>query len=172
MSASITTSAKTMIPGVARAQQRGGLGLAVKLACSRFSTLPAKNTLSQYTSNESSAQREAKPLVLLTMSPGMASRPYGTSSMEDPVQYHASWANAVRQNAATSVTPRSSRTAAFTPASMETEFDPILSLRSMNPLIFESNYDLEDYGPSFRENIIERQGTLIKEWRIQNERGM
>eukprot|EP00934_Nitzschia_sp_Nitz4_P002664 Nitzschia sp. Nitz4//scaffold177_size45885//28662//29183//NITZ4_007207-RA/size45885-processed-gene-0.40-mRNA-1//1//CDS//3329539061//2654//frame0 len=30
-------------------------------------------------------------------------------------------------------------------------FDPIRELRAINPLIFETNYELEEYGPSFTE---------------------
>ena len=94
--------------------------------------------------------------------------------MEDPSRYHHSgWAKAIRQNATSSIMPRSSNSAALgAGSSMDTEFDPILNLRSMNPLIFESNYDLEDYGPSFRENVTERQTDAIQEWRIRQEGGM
>jgi hypothetical protein len=134
-----------------------------------------KNNLSQHASNESSAaQRDSgKPLVQLTMSP--VARSYGTSSMEDPSRYHHSggWAKAIRQNATSSIIPRSSSSAALGAGStMDTEFDPILNLRSMNPLIFESNYDLEDYGPSFRENVTELQTDAVQEWRIRQEGGM
>ena len=175
MIAPITFSLTTMS---ARARQPGVLSLAVKAKAtatsSSFSTLPAKKNRSQHASIESSAAHRGdggKPLVQLTMSP--VARTFGTSSMEDPSQYHSGWAKAVRQSATTSITPRSSSNSATLGAgSMDTEFDPILNLRSINPLIFESNYDLEDYGPSFRENVTGLQNAVIQERRISHEGGM
>jgi len=178
MIAPITFSSTTIFPRVARARQPGVRSLSVKAATatssSFFSTLPVKKkNRSQHASIESSATHRdgGKPLVQLTMSP--VARTFGTSSMEDPSQYHPGWAKAIRQSATASITPRSSNSAALGAAStMDTEFDPILNLRSMNPLIFESNYDLEDYGPSFRENVTGRENAVIQEWRIRQEGSM
>lgn len=47
-------------------------------------------------------------------------------------------------------------------------FDPILDIRAVNPLIFETNYELEEYGPSFGRNV-DRHDEIIQEWRIRNE---
>jgi len=87
--------------------------------------------------------------------------------MDDPTQYHAMWSNAVRQSAAMNVTPCSSNLDSG--SIPETEFDPILNIRLMNPLIFENNYDLDEYGPSFREKTTNRQNAIISEWRIRHE---
>jgi hypothetical protein len=169
MNASITISSKTMIPLLVRNQQRGALNDAIKIVCSRFSTLPARNALLNCSLDESSELRESLSPIQLTMCPGNTSGAYRTSSFDDTSQHYNSLD---RKNAAVSVSPQSSSSAAVNVSSNDIEFDPILDIRSLNPLIFESNYDLEDYGPSFREHIMEHQPTMIREWRIHHESGM
>lgn len=91
----------------------------------------------------------------------------------DESRYNAGWRNAMQQTASTT-RPATDGTGGWTGAanaqakSSLDEFDPILSIRALNPLIFESNYDLEEYGPSFREDS-DKHESVIQEWRIRNE---
>jgi hypothetical protein len=87
---------------------------------------------------------------------------HGKSSSDD-----AGWTNSLRQDAATTSSSLDSKRMGWhmSPTS-DSEFDPILNIRALNPLIFESNYDLEEYGPSFQQKV-EHHDVLIQEWRIR-----
>lgn len=80
----------------------------------------------------------------------------------------ASWTNSLRRDATTTSSLDTKNVGWPTPSTTgsDSEFDPILNIRAINPLIFESNYDLEEYGPSFQQKA-EHHDVLIQEWRIR-----
>lgn len=126
--------------------------------------------------NDDSSDRDfTRPRVQLTMSPSrqaFEARHYGTSSFDEaPQHYAAGWSAAASQSPRASASASEKRSGWSTsPAPRDSlgEFDPILDIRALNPLIFESNYELEEYGPSFKGKE-DDHASLIKEWRIRNE---
>ncbi len=130
-----------------------------------FSTLTSKNVWSQ--GKDELERGPARPSIQLTMSP----RQYGTSSVDD-AQYIAGWTNSLRLNSKARTAKDASRGGWTTAANIkDSEFDPILNIRAMNPLMFESNYDLEEYGPSFGQKV-DQHDVLIQEWRIRYDRAV
>lgn len=129
-----------------------------RATCRHLSTLPTNNLLSHHMMDESSSsERTTKSPVQLTMVPNSdQTRSYGTSSFEEPSLYDANWSKAAHQ---TVTMKQISKPKNNLQGSESDEFDPILDIRAMNPLIFESNYELEDYGPSFEGSITDRIGS-------------
>ena len=134
---------------------------------SHFSTLtPTDVMLKESDESERNATRQQSHVI---MSPrGSDRNPFELkrSSVED-----AGWTNSLRQDAATTSSLDIKRVGWHAPPTSDNEFDPILNIRAMNPLIFESNYDLEEYGPSF-EKKAEHHDVLIQEWRIRYDRAI
>lgn len=155
--------------------QRELCGVAAKAAsAAQFSSLTHRTVWLE--GNSDSSERDiAWPRLQVTMNAfqsDKSARPYGTSSSsEDSSEYYARWRNAVHHSAASpSGGKRNGWSTAASPklSSSMDEFDPILSIRAVNPLIFENNYDLDEYGPSFRD-AADAHDTLIKEWRIRHD---
>ena len=153
---------------ITRTHRKDVLHVQAKATASKFSTLTPKNVW--MAGHEQSSDRDgSRPRIQLTMCPNQmdTARQYATSSFEESPQYAAGWSNALRQSPSTRITNDVKPT--LNPVNnKDGEFDPILDIRAMNPLIFESNYDLEEYGPSFKAKE-DDQATLIQEWRIRHD---
>jgi hypothetical protein len=153
---------------------RQQLGAAVAKA--HFSSLSPKSTwLEGSCDSERDCDRSRLQNSMNVYQSDKTARLYGTassSSEEDSSQYNARWRNAIHSRPSTrstgNIKGRGWSTVGASKKSSTDEFDPILAIRAVNPLMFDNNYDLDEYGPSFRDQADE-QDTLIQEWRIRHE---
>ena len=134
-----------------------GAGAAV-----RFLTLPPKSLGMSVIGDD---EQDYQPQTQVAISPGMSNDAYHfDSSSSASAEYSAAWRSAVREISRTPL-----KDSGNSNQDEDADFDPILGIRALNPLLFESNHELQDYGPSFRQKVDDVHDQLIQEWRFRNE---
>lgn len=160
-----------MISSVARRNLVDSRPLTAKHSAMRSVSWSAGNTAVQHTDETQSSHQDSRRRVHIKMNPASAASRRHFSSLDAP-EYDT---NAALRQLLTSLdapeyknglgkafleqvhydnneNPLDEYGMGLEDSWREGEFDPIRELRARNPLIFESNYDLEEYGPSFQED--------------------